>query len=587
MSNPLARAQELARVGRFKEALASLHADGSDTRPAAQVLRVEMLERTGDVKAARVLTERLLSRKKLDNALKARLLTARGVIQLEEGRTLDSIESLTSARELALEDKSTADLFWSELRLLLAEFERSPGRDSPRLLSDVRKHATQLGDSNATVALHLFFSEVEAKRGALKNSRRHLKVAQELLQKYPNLWLEGLGLICEFCLAYLVGDLAEAERAAMRALRASHLSGHARTELAAVVDIAHIRLRQGKLDETNSLFRQALGLCSISTRVRECLRWSCPVAFTKGEIAKSERLLSELSDPAYADKSYPKLWSYPTKARLQLARQRAEDAKHTCAAGLSFAGSVGDQSLIMGLRLLHAEACSRAGDIPAAGQSLQAAALGHKDPSLELLAESYRVSSHLLAAEGDQAAASPASNAGAVSSPPSATPARRAICRPSRHLTHPLHMRPVSGPTSQPPAPRRSSTRRRAPTCSAKSSLRSSSASAPLVRWPASRLPPTHAASDVRARLERRRGSRRARGDAAAAAPRAGHLARTTLEPHRRRPADRDRPHGVRRGPHARRLQPDRRHIETTGTREVRALADGSCRRRHARRIRL
>ena len=43
MSNPLARAQELARVGRFKEALASLHADGSDTRPAAQVLRVEML----------------------------------------------------------------------------------------------------------------------------------------------------------------------------------------------------------------------------------------------------------------------------------------------------------------------------------------------------------------------------------------------------------------------------------------------------------------------------------------------------------------------------------------------------------------
>ncbi len=41
------------------------------------------------------------------------------------------------------------------------------------------------------------------------------------------------------------------------------------------------------------------------------------------------------------------------------------------------------------------------------GESLQAAALGHKDPSLELLAEYYRVSSQLLAADGDQAAAAP------------------------------------------------------------------------------------------------------------------------------------------------------------------------------------
>ena len=37
MANPLARAEELARVGRFKEALANLHADSSDARPVAEV----------------------------------------------------------------------------------------------------------------------------------------------------------------------------------------------------------------------------------------------------------------------------------------------------------------------------------------------------------------------------------------------------------------------------------------------------------------------------------------------------------------------------------------------------------------------
>ena len=47
----------------------------------------------------------------------------------------------------------------------------------------------------------------------------------------------------------------------------------------------------------------------------------------------------------------------------------------------------------------------RAGDILAAGRSLQAAALGHKDPSLELLADYYRVTSQLLVADGDQTAA--------------------------------------------------------------------------------------------------------------------------------------------------------------------------------------
>src|SRR5262245_21728923 len=160
MAGSLTRAHDLARVGRFREALANIPADGSDSRSAGQVLRVEMLERTGEVKGARVLAERLLNRKSLDPKSRAKLLITLGIIQLEEGKAADSIDSLARAREIALYERCAAELFWSELRLLLTEFEQAPDKGSGRLLADVRKHAIQLGDSNATIALHLFFSEV-------------------------------------------------------------------------------------------------------------------------------------------------------------------------------------------------------------------------------------------------------------------------------------------------------------------------------------------------------------------------------------------------------------------------------------------
>jgi hypothetical protein len=548
MATALTRVYELARVGRFKEALANIQADTSGARLALQVLRVEMLERTGEVKSARVLAERLLGRKTVDPRSRARLLTTLGVIQLEDGKALDSIESLSAAREIALEERHTGELFWSELRLLLTKFEHSPDEDSPGLLADVRKHAIQLGDPNATIALHLFFSEVEAKKGALTNSRRHLKVAKELLRAYPNLWLEGLALICEFCLAYLVGDLAEAEKAGVGALRTSHLSGHARTELAAVVDIAHIRLRQGKLEETNRLFRRALRLCTISTRVREYVfDGLAQLALSKGEIAKSGRLLSELADPAYAGRSYPKLWSYPTRTKLLLTRQRLDEAKETCEAGMGFAASVGDQSLIMRLRLLHAEASARSGDIATAGRSLQAAALGHRDPSLELLAEYYRVSSQLLTAEDDPIAAAPGFERG------------------RRILTAIGHTRaageiPAAPAEAHQPEP---SLERPDVTTARAAALFNQAARADLLgeelglhRHKRGR----HAAGHGVSRLDRRGSPRRARGDAAASARRARHLARTPLEPPRGSAGNGDGAHGVRRGAHPRRLQPHGRY---------------------------
>ena len=73
----------------------------------------------------------------------------KGVVELEDGRPDLSVDHLTQARDIARKDRNTEGLFWAEVRLLLAEFEQSPTKGFGSLLTDVKKHAIQVGDSVA------------------------------------------------------------------------------------------------------------------------------------------------------------------------------------------------------------------------------------------------------------------------------------------------------------------------------------------------------------------------------------------------------------------------------------------------------
>ena len=175
-----------------------------------------------------------------------------------------------------------------------------------------------------------------------------------------------------------------------------------------MINIGHVRLRQGKLEETNRLLRHALRLTSISTRVRGyILDGLAQLALSRGHLERSAQFIEQLYDPDFPDPSYPKLWSYPTRTRLMLASDRAAAATELSTAGLELAERIGDCSLKMRLRLLRAEAAARVGDFETAARDFQEGALEHTDPSLELVAECNRVSSLLLAASGDVDAAAP------------------------------------------------------------------------------------------------------------------------------------------------------------------------------------
>src|SRR5215210_5550029 len=123
--------------------------------------------------------------------------------------------------------------------------EVSPSEASEGILRDVRKHVAQLGDPFVSAALHVFVSEVEAKRGAFGTAAKHLRVARSLLDRSENIWLNGTTAIADFCVAYLSSELDTAHAHAQRALDTVSASGHARTRLAALINLGHIYVKKG------------------------------------------------------------------------------------------------------------------------------------------------------------------------------------------------------------------------------------------------------------------------------------------------------------------------------------------------------
>ena len=179
----------------------------------------------------------------------------------------------------------------------------------------------QLGDPTASIALHLFVCEVEAKKGFWSHLNVISRLRGRCCQRIRTHGWRDLASICDFCLAYLVGDLVAAERAATDALRLSARSGthepnwrHSSTSL--IFDSAR-KARRDKSAVQDAPSR----LTKMSPRCREGIfDGLAQLALNRGEFVESERLIGELFTPAFPEHSYPKLWSFPTRVRLHMVR---------------------------------------------------------------------------------------------------------------------------------------------------------------------------------------------------------------------------------------------------------------------------
>src|SRR6187551_1268641 len=158
----LAPIRELQRLGRFSEALASLDAASSRrTSIDADVLRAELLERTGSHTDSERLARRLIGSRHLSPQGRGACESTLGMIGWEAGRTTDAIGHLQRAAVLADQSADLERLCWAQLRLMVALSNIGGAHTTATLLAKVRGNVTRLGEPSVSAALHILVGEME------------------------------------------------------------------------------------------------------------------------------------------------------------------------------------------------------------------------------------------------------------------------------------------------------------------------------------------------------------------------------------------------------------------------------------------
>jgi transcriptional regulator with AAA-type ATPase domain/tetratricopeptide (TPR) repeat protein len=380
---------------RLRQGLFSAAADAVrplDTREAGDpwrlALAAEAYERTGRVAEATTAVVDVCRRELTATRALARALIVRGVLELERDTPVESVATLERAQSIASQVGSPAEVCWSQLRLLPSRFDADPALDLDAAVSQTRAAVERFGEANAAIALHVFASEAYGRRGALPQARRHLATAQDLLRLTENPWLGGLIAIGGFCLSYLDMDYVAAENAAKQALRLSRISGHLRGELAAIIDLAHVWIQFGRLDDAGRMLRRASNMCDLSPRCRDCVRDAlAQLESHRGNPGNSRHLVDEVLASTSPRHAYPRVWGALTKAEMLLRQGLHQECRSQCEAALAALPVPTDKGLSLRLRLVLSEVLAQTGSFTEAGRVAARAREDAVDSSLGLLAE--------------------------------------------------------------------------------------------------------------------------------------------------------------------------------------------------------
>ncbi len=350
------------RRGRFRDALRRL-TPGKVLPPirsgaAELVLVAELLQHTGSNSAAKSLSKTLLRSTRLDRSQSSRCNSVLGLVSASEGELRQASRHLQRAVSQAEESEDRIEICRAKLNLISnVEGIFGPSAVST-LLKDTERYVALLGDPQLESRLHMAVARTEGKRGLFELADQHHGAAAALLQTSVNEWLEGVLRLDESALAYVRSDIGKAAKLALDALRLSRSSGHARTEYAALANLATIRLAEGRLRDAEVFFSEAKERSCGEAEVRMGLLDSyAQLKLATGDLASCESLLDEI-DHHVAPNSRPRpSWYLPlfrvTRARLLLKRSQPEQAVNVLNDAIALGGRHSDS---VRLRLLKADA---------------------------------------------------------------------------------------------------------------------------------------------------------------------------------------------------------------------------------------
>lgn len=397
---PRSTVEALVRGGRFRDALEAA-ARSSVRNSDSVVLQAELSQLTGDNIRAREMASALARELSAKPSLLSRCYEILGAVSVDEGDVDTAVDLFTRSITLAQESDNLIQACRSQLRLLPTIADIGGGPALASLSVQARRNTLRVADRQLMALLHLRFGQIEAKRGLLDRARRHLDLAWALLKDEPNVWIDGLLSLDASAVSAIAGEPNEAISFAVRALECSAQSGHARTRVAALANLAVLRLNAGDLSESQQYLDDAVRSAAGFDRVRVALLdTQAQLALLNGDTMGCEALLGEVSNWVAGKKGAKSSWvnlaTDQTRIRLMFRQQRWNDAIETAQRAARLAAGRLDRFLETNFRMLEAEALTGAGRAGEAATAFNRALKLATDTSPEVITELERVRAKVL-----------------------------------------------------------------------------------------------------------------------------------------------------------------------------------------------
>ena len=261
-SDALTRIRALVRTGRLSEAL-QIQEQGTAgphcTDPEWLILHAELLQQTGQDGLARNVVARLV-RMGVGNLVRARchLVTAQCILNQEGPKR--AVDHFQKAIARSRSGGDMALLCRAQSRLLTTLAHISTPASVSALVRDTEHNISAYGDALVAADFHARVAQIEATRGSLPAAEQHVHLADTLLTRCPNQWLEASVSLAASAVHFTAENLEQAQLRAERALSCGEESGHARIRMAATANLGLLALHVGDLDGAETYLGRALAL---------------------------------------------------------------------------------------------------------------------------------------------------------------------------------------------------------------------------------------------------------------------------------------------------------------------------------------
>ncbi len=355
---------EISR-GRFQEALRFL-AEPKSRRPphealALSIVMADVLQRTGQSREAVDLAKAGLRSPARTPATDSRCLNTLALAASESGQLRQGLSLFQRAKAAAESGNDTAEVCRILLDLLANVSDSMSSDVAAVVLNDCKRAVATVGHADLEVRLHIVAAEIEGKRGLLNTATSHLRAAEAMLSTRPNAWLEGLLYLNLSTIHALSGRPQAGLELAAKALDRAETSGHKRTRIGAIANLAYLSLWNGLLDDAETRCQQGLDLVADMSEPRMALlETQAQVMLARGDWDRCDSLLTSIQVNSSRDRGFRTSWyglvATLTRARLQLQQRSWEDCLDTSVSAVALADERGDSLHGVSLRVLGADA---------------------------------------------------------------------------------------------------------------------------------------------------------------------------------------------------------------------------------------